>query len=295
MSRRPNKRTRTITTPEGLDLTFTLASRGSRLAALVLDLIFMGLVLLAMIIVLGFTAGSLANLDSRLKDNGASGHALQALVIVFLALLFLLRNGWFLFFELGPRGATPGKRITSLRIAARDGARLTTEMVLARNLLRDIEIFLPIAAMTAALGSDASQGINWIMAGWFAIFALFPFFNRDALRAGDLVAGTWVIEAPRAKLETTMTAAPVAATYRFGAVELAAYGEFELQTLERVLRDGQEPAMDAVAAAICGKIGWSPPQGAEIRPFLEAYYTALRAQLEQGMRFGKRKSTKFDP
>ena len=37
--------------------------------------------------------------------------------------------------------------------------------------------------------------------GWFLIFALFPFFNKDRLRAGDLIAGSWVDEAPKSRLE----------------------------------------------------------------------------------------------
>lgn len=213
---------------------------------------------------------------------------------MWTGLLFLLRNGWFLIFELGPRGATPGKRALGLRIAARDGARLTTEMVLARNLLRDIEIFLPAVAVISAMGGQASSMVNWAAAGWFLLFALMPFFNRDRLRAGDMIAGTWVVEAPRARLEQAMSAHESPIEYAFGPAELGVYGEYELQTLEGVLRENQAPAMEAVARAICAKIGWSAPQGDEIRRFLDAYYTALRARLEQGLRFGQRKADKHD-
>ena len=38
--------------------------------------------------------------------------------------------------------------------------------------------------------------------------------------------------------------------------------------------------------------GWSPGEGDE-RAFLEAFYAQLRARLEGGMRFGKRKADKF--
>jgi len=119
------------------------------------------------------------------------------------------------------------------------------------------------------------------------------------LRAGDMIAGTWVGEAARAKLEQALSAnrsaheAPL--DYAFGPAELAIYGEYELQTLERVLRDDQPAAMEAVARAICAKIGWTAPQGEEVRRFLDAYYTALRARLEQNMRFGQRKADKNDP
>jgi hypothetical protein len=62
--------------------------------------------------------------------------------------------------------------------------------------------------------------------------------------------------------------------------------------LERVLREDREEAMVDVAQAICAKIGWNSGRGDE-RAFLEAYYTQLRARLERGMRFGRRKADKF--
>lgn len=291
MKLRPDQRE--IITPEGLALRFTLAGRSARLGALLVDLICMGVILLLAIFALVYAQQWLSGLNIKLHGKDAS-HAAQFLFILWTGLLFLLRNGWFLIFELGPRGATPGKRALGLRIAARDGARLTTEMVLARNLLRDIEIFLPAVAVISAMGGQASSMVNWAAAGWFLLFALMPFFNRDRLRAGDMIAGTWVVEAPRARLEQAMSAHESPIEYAFGPAELGVYGEYELQTLEGVLRENQAPAMEAVARAICAKIGWSAPQGDEIRRFLDAYYTALRARLEQGLRFGQRKADKHD-
>src|SRR3546814_10263749 len=95
--------------------------------------------------------------------------------------MFLFRNAYFHSVELGPRGATPGKRIAGIRIAARDGGRLTAEMVIARNLLRDIELFLPIVFLSSA---GVESGAAWLAAtGWLLIFMLVPMFKRDALRA----------------------------------------------------------------------------------------------------------------
>jgi hypothetical protein len=116
------------------------------------------------------------------------------------------------------------------------------------------------------------------------------------LRAGDLVAGTWVVEAERRKLMQAMSLAgkaPPAAAYAFGEAELSVYGEHELQVLEGVLRQDNADAQRQVMEAICRKIGWQPGSGDE-RAFLEAFYAALRARLEQNMRFGKRKRDKFD-
>ena len=80
--------------------------------------------------------------------------------------------------------------------------------------------------------------------------------------------------------------------YDFGEAELSIYGERELQTLERLLRDSQPDALKAVHATICRKIGWDPGAGDE-RAFLEAFYGQLRSRLEADMRFGKRKADKF--
>jgi len=299
-----NRRQREILTAEGLRLPLTIASRGTRAAALLIDLFVLYMGILITTLVLSWIA----------RGVGMSGpHAsavvravFETLVVIWIIVMFLARNLWFLWFELGPRGATPGKRMTGIRIAARpgrDGAatRLSAEAVIARNLLRDVELFMPVIFIGSALnaGSDTTLA-GWASLVWFAIFALFPFFNRDALRCGDIIAGTWVVEAPRGRLDSALSlgeagqgvSAITGTHYRFGDADLAIYGEYELQVLERVLRDNQPKVLAEVAETICGKIGWTSGAGDE-RAFLEAYYTQLRARLETGMRFGKRKADKF--
>jgi hypothetical protein len=121
-----------------------------------------------------------------------------------------------------------------------------------------------------------------------------------------MIAGTWVLERPRQKLEAAMSVgrqAPVEADaarpapagrqgYRFEEAELAVYGEYELQALERVLRDDRSESLESVYQTIAHKIGRSDGWNDE-RAFLEAYYTQLRARLEAGMRMGRRKADKF--
>jgi len=290
------RRQRTVITPEGVPLQFLLAARGSRAGALFVDFLLIGLVMAVTTGVLVYLAIGEFGLAGAEQRHDALGRAIQFLIVLWIVAMFLLRNAWFLWFELGPRGATPGKRSQRIRIAARNGGRLTAEMVLARNLLRDVELFLPASFLLAAKDGGGDLGPAGIAAAaWFLIFALFPFFNRDALRAGDLVAGTWVVEAPRTRLApalSTVVAGPSAA-YRFGEAELAVYGEYELQVLERVLREDRGEALAAVYQRICDKIGRpaGPARGDE-RAFLEAYYTQLRARLETGMRLGRRKADK---
>ena len=288
-------RERIMVTPEGIALPLILASRGARLGALMIDFIIIGVLMVASTIAMG--AGVLGTITGTLEDQGDAGPALELMFVVWISAMFLFRNAYFLLFELGPRGATPGKRMAGIRIAARDGGRLSAEMVIARNLLRDIELFLPLVFIAGA--GEGQGGVAGTAAAlWFMVFALFPCFNRDRLRAGDLVAGSWVVEAPKRKLAAALSLAGkksdvAAPAYRFGEAELAIYGEFELQTLERVLREHNNEAMVAVAAAICNKIGWTPPGELEARRFLDAYYTQLRARLEAGMRLGRRKKDKY--
>jgi len=288
------KRRRTVVTPEGIALPFVVGARSARAGALIMDFMIISVTITVVSLLLRWMFGGL------MEDSDSLGGAGEFLIIFYILFIFLARYGYFLAFEMGPRGATPGKRMVGIRVAARDGGRLTAEAVIARNLLRDIEIFLPLVFLfTAPSGEGGPASIAALL--WFLVFMLFAFFNRDAMRAGDLVAGTWVVEAPRKTLAAALSSARAAsngssdvtgAEYKFGDDELAVYGEYELQTLERVLRDGKPEAINAVAETICRKIGWNPGAGDE-RAFLESFYAQLRARLEGGMRFGKRKANKF--
>ena len=114
------------------------------------------------------------------------------------------------------------------------------------------------------------------------------------MRVGDLLAGTWVVRAPKRDLQGDVghvwEGAP---QFRFTDAQLDVYGVFELQTLEKVLRDARPEAIVPVAAAIRRKIGM-PEHGEHDYAFLTAYYNAVRARMERGLLFGKRKLDKYD-
>lgn len=298
------KRARSIVTPEGIALPIVIASRGARVGALMLDLLILVISLFVFDLVLDAIFGGV-DFETEIGSEGSPSAAGEFLAILSIIIGFAAWYGYFLVQELGPRGATLGKRIVGIRVAARGGERLTPEAVIARNLLRDVEIFYPIiyiliAAVLSIMG-EMSGALLWAAVIWFLLFALFPFFNRDALRAGDVVAGTWVVEAPKARLGSAISTRGAAAAesesaltgarYEFGEKELSFYGERELQTLEKMLRENNHDALATVQATICRKIGWEPGEGDE-RAFLEAYYAQLRARLENNMRFGLRKADK---
>jgi uncharacterized RDD family membrane protein YckC len=273
---------RELVTPEGVDLRVTLASASERAGAFLVDAAaILGVMILA-------SLGCL--LLSRVSPKAG---AVTAMVLWLLG-FFLLRNGWFLGFELGPRAATPGKRVFGLRVAARHGGRLTADALFARNAMREIEVFLPLTFLLAR-----AQGVDAVMAGfgllWTAILTLMPLFNRDRLRAGDLVAGTWVVRNPRRSLAAELADQPRQdARFPFEPRHLDAYGVAELQVLEDVLRGRDRRALRVVADRIRGKIGWTMGPEETDRLFLDAYYAALRARLESGLLMGRRRRDKHD-
>jgi hypothetical protein len=133
-----------------------------------------------------------------------------------------------------------------------------------------------------------------ILAGviWSLTLSRFLLFNRDRMRMGDLIAGTWVVMAQRVKLDTDIaTGSEQAVATAFSETELAVYGIFELQELERVLRSRDPRAMREVADAIRGKIG--RPVAEEDDVFLLSYYRQLKTRLERKLLFGKRREDKY--
>jgi uncharacterized RDD family membrane protein YckC len=277
---------RRLVTPEGLDLRLTLATAAERASALLLDLAIMAAALAALT-VLAFTLGL------AVGEQGG-----EVVALIWLLGAFLLRNGYFILFELGGRAATPGKRALGLRVVARDGGRLTAEAIVTRNALREVELFLPLTLLAAS--SVAGDPVDGALAGlalvWSGIFLLFPLFNRDRLRLGDLVAGTWVVRAPRIRLLADLSAKAASASpvFAFTPDQAGAYGVKELELLEEALRRRDPESIREVAKRIRTKIGFAQPAGETDEAFLTAYYAALRGRLEQRLLFGHRRRDKFD-
>lgn len=282
----PRTLERQLVTPEGVPLNLRLGSAGARAGAFVIDAIIMLAVL---------AAASLAILG--LAIGGPRGAA-SLYAVIWLLGFFLLRNFYFVLFEAGKRAATPGKRLMKLRVVSRDGARLTGSAVLARNLMREIEIFLPMFFLAFAFAEGMATAWTATLAlGWASILLFLPLLNRDRLRAGDLIAGTWVVERETRKLGEDLLVQTAHEKDRariapFTPAELDAYGAFELQRLEEVLRRNDRADLYAVATAIRRKLG-RHEEGYD-HAFLESYYGALRHHLERKLLFGQRKRDKYD-
>ncbi len=286
-----------VVTPEGVPLVFHAASLSDRFVAILFDLglVFGTIFLFALLLVLAGGAG-----------DETSGVAMSLVV-------FLMRFGYFTASELRRRGSTFGKRRVGLRVVDAAGGPLTAEAVVVRNLLRELELFLPLTlALGVAAGSFGSSAtVAWLAVVWAFGFGLVPLFNARRMRIGDLFAGTLVVVVPRtalladvshaeAKPATGGAAAATLPAYAFSDAQLDVYGEYELQVLEDVLRKGKSGLQGTkpfvvVAERIAQKVGWTAPvRGADALPFLQAYYAALRARLEHRRLLGRRKADQHD-
>jgi uncharacterized RDD family membrane protein YckC len=280
---------RVFVTPEGVDLRLNIGDAGQRAAAFLMDASIIIAVLIGLTIVavlMGIGAGA---------ASGVAG--LEVMAVIWLLVFFLLRNFYFTAFELSAAAATPGKRMFGLRVASRDGGRLRAESVFARNALRELEVFLPLSLLAAQAGQGGAESWMWLLAlVWAGIFVFFPLFNKDRLRAGDLVGGTWVVRTPRRKLTRDMAdeGAERLGRFVFEPAQLEAYGAKELHVLETVLRQRDRKTMKAVADRISTKIGWRRGFNDRDEDFLSAYYAALRGRLEQRLLMGVRRRDKHD-
>ena len=274
----PGPRIRELITPEGIDLRLVLPDAGERAAAFFLDVAIMVATLIG------------ASIAILLFALATPWSPRELLFSFWLLAFFFLRNFYFVAFELTPRGATPGKRMLGLRVAMRNGGPTTAAAIFARNAMREIELFLPLSFLMAT-PSGVDAWIALMGTVWCGVFVLFPLFNRDRLRVGDLVGGTWVVRSPQRILDVDL-ADDAGSAITFTAAALDAYGIKELGVLEDVLRKRDPAVVKAVAERIRAKIGVTANE--PDLEFLQAYYKALRAHLESRLLFGRRRRDKFD-
>jgi hypothetical protein len=172
-------------------------------------------------------------------------------------------------------------------------------MVFGRNVMREVELLLPLTFL--AIGSARPEAAPPVLACivWALGLSLLPFFTRDRLRLGDILAGTFVIRTPRRILRRDAAEAAerglAASRFAFSEADLSVYGERELHVLEDVLRRNQKGVVGEVADRIRRKIAWTAGPDERDLDFLDAYYLALRARLERGLLYGRRRRSKLDP
>jgi uncharacterized RDD family membrane protein YckC len=185
----------TIATPEAVTFGYPVAGIGSRFIGALVDTFLIGalLFLLNLLVVVAINATT----ENWEFSGGLSDDPgwLAGLVLAIYALLnFAIFWGYYLIFELGWHGQTPGKRLAGTRVVKLDGGGPGFLEVAIRNLVRLVD-FLPFG---------------------YALGFVTMFFNRNARRLGDFAAGTLVIRQAEglkldALMQTTTTATPLSA------------------------------------------------------------------------------------
>jgi uncharacterized RDD family membrane protein YckC len=125
------KRRIEILPPEGVPIHFEVASLGSRLGAQLLDLLIthVGLLLLFLLVIFNFSV------------------PFSQVAAFFILLTFALRAPYYILTELVWNGRTIGKRLSGLRVISADGQRLSAYQIVVRNLMKELEVFLPITLL----------------------------------------------------------------------------------------------------------------------------------------------------
>ena len=201
-----------------------------------------------------------------------------------MLVFFFLRSFYFTVFELAWRGTTPGKRVFGLRVIDRGGGTLRADAVFARNLMREVEVFMP--AMILMIGPFMAGRRRRRLA-----LSDDPRLDGRADAAAAVQQGPPAGRRPDRRHLGDPGAEGGAAAGRGGCASggfgecrggsggraasasrrqhLAVYGVEELHTLEHILRqDGPHAAQvrDEVARRIQRKINWeSPGQRRSIR------------------------------
>ena len=290
---------RDFPTPEGAPVRIRLADRAVRFAALLVDMVIIVVTPAAVGLVLLLTVAPVFG---------------RSVALVFVVLLtFLLRTPYFIAFELRWQGQTPGKRLLGIRVVDRQGGVLSGAAVVARNLIREVEVFLPLGLLISVAQAgieDADVPLFYSTLAWLAVLTLMPMFNRDRLRVGDMLAGTWVVSTRQVSLRRDLAdpearSEEAAARHAFTKEQLDAYGIAELQLLESLLRGADSRAARLTRKDVCErirrKIGWSgaadkgqpgPWSDEKTQAFLWDYYVALRTRLEQRALLGDRRADK---
>ncbi|HOV26625.1 MAG TPA: RDD family protein [Pseudobacteroides sp.] len=173
------RKIKNIITPENVYIDFELAGLGSRLLAFLIDFVIQCLIIFLMIIIV-YSADLSYYYDEEINSY------ITALSII---VVFLVYNGYFIFWEMLMNGQSPGKRILNLMVIKETGEAITFFDSALRNIIRVID-FLPF---------------------FYLIGSVFLVFNKNYKRIGDMAANTIVVK--KRDNQKPLTAAQVLAGF----------------------------------------------------------------------------------
>jgi len=162
-----------VETPDHVVLRYDLAGAGNRGFAAVLDFILALVITFTAFMLLGVGGGLLgmAGALSEASLSAVGGFTLIVTLVLIWAYFILLEWLW--------NGQTIGKRVYKLRVISEDGSPARFTAVLIRNLLRLVD-FLP---------------------AFYGVGVLVIVLSPKSQRLGDLAAGTYVVRAPRPRVD----------------------------------------------------------------------------------------------
>lgn len=237
-----------VRTAEHVGISYRLAGLGNRVLAAFLDLVVLG------IVVFGIFLVSVVTLP-RLNLDGVTASIAGALLVVFVFLVLPL--AYWVLLETFWNGQTLGKRVVGIRVIRDDGSPVGFFPVLARALLRLLDL-IPIV---------------------FPIDVVFMVMTRNGQRLGDIVAGTVVVKATLERDFTALRTRAGSGTSRMTVRGLS--GEEQRLVREFALREATlaEPVRRSVAATIARRVRPAVPEASE-RPddveFLHEVAASLR-------------------
>ena len=241
-----------VETADHVVLRYDLAGVGTRGSAAIVDGLVAGLMVFGLTMLAVFIGGLLPGpLATQLA--GVAAFAILASLVAYFVLLEWLWNG-----------QTVGKRRAGLRVIGSDGEPARFTAVLIRNLLRVVD-FLPV---------------------WYAVGVVMIFVTSRSQRLGDLAAGTYVVRAPRPRLDWLSLrtlepgSRPAGPSLQPG-TSIRMSGESQRLVREFVGREGALAPADRakLAAAIAGPLRHAAPDLAiaDDVAFLHAIAASLRA------------------
>ncbi len=159
-------------------------------------------------------------------------------VVLFGLVHFVLWNGYGIWFEWRWNGTTPGKRLAGIQVIRNEGGRLTFPAILVRNLIKEVEVWMPIRVLLILL---IGHQVPYAFLGCFSLL-LYPLLDTFNRRLGDVAAGTAVVKSPSPvelpeevmQMRGEIEGQP---DYFFSTDMLEVYGKVQLYALQEVLEE----------------------------------------------------------
>ena len=152
---------------EGVEIRLRMAGPYVRVLAYALDL----LIRIGLLIVVGLLIGLISYI---IGSNASMG--------VYAIFMFFLMFFYYVIFEAGKRGASPGKRIMGLRVVDTSGAPITFGQAFIRNILRFADMMIGYGiGLTCTLLTKRFQRLGDLLANTVVVYDKMPVTGAGTL------------------------------------------------------------------------------------------------------------------